>query len=48
MKRNVFTNVVFQEIDQLFGGGSKNSYSSYPEKVRTDQVAFKFGAGSVL
>ena len=48
MKRNVFTNAEFQGIDELFGGASRNSYSSYPEKVRTGQVTFKFGGGLVL
>ena len=48
MKRNVFINAAFQEIDQLFGGGIRNGHSSYPEKARTGQVAFKFGGGSVL
>ena len=50
MKVNVFTNAAFQEIDELFGGASKNghSFSSHPEKARTGQVALKIGGGSVL
>lgn len=48
MKSNVYTNTVFQGFDELFGGASRNSHSSYPEKARIGEVAFKFGGGSIL